>query len=198
MKFLENLSELCLEIFIHPVVYLYVTLPTMNNSGEILLEEQLAVIPMTILCRKATEKDLDGLYEIIQGYAEQGIMLPRSKEMLAYSLDTFVVAEDTNKLVGCGSLCRLGKELVEIRSLGVDANCKGRGIGRMLVDFLTEEAREQQIPKIMALTYEVAFFEKMGFSVVPKDIFPEKVWKDCIHCKKQHCCDEIAVLKRLD
>ncbi|MGN7380419.1 N-acetyltransferase [Paenibacillus sp. SAFN-117] len=153
---------------------------------------------MAVICRKAAEHDLDALYQLIDGYAQQGIMLPRSKELLKYSLDSFVIAEEEGRLLGCGSLCQLGQELVEIRSLGVAEGCKGRGIGRKLVDYLIREAREKKIPKIMALTYEVAFFEKMGFTVVPKDIFPEKVWTDCIHCKKQHCCDEIAVLKRLD
>jgi amino-acid N-acetyltransferase len=125
-------------------------------------------------------------------------MLPRSKEILRHQLDTFVVAEVDGQMVGCGSLTQLGPELVEIRSLGITDGYKGLGIGTKLVTFLTDEARTQHIPKIMALTYEVAFFEKNGFDVVPKEIFPEKVWKDCVHCKKQHCCDEIAVLKRLD
>ncbi|UUZ85478.1 N-acetyltransferase [Paenibacillus sp. P26] len=153
---------------------------------------------MAVTCRKATEQDVDTLYEIIQGYAEKGIMLPRSKETLQHQIDTFVVAELEDRLVGCGALTRLGQDLVEIRSLGVTDGYKGQGIGKKLVSFLIEEAREQQIPKVMALTYEVAFFERNGFHVVPKEIFPEKVWRDCIHCKKQHCCDEIAVLKRLD
>lgn len=154
---------------------------------------------MTVTCRRATESDVDALYDIIQSYAEKGIMLPRSKQALERHIDTFVIAEsEEGRFVGCGSLFKLGKELVEIRSLGVTDGYKGQGIGRKLVDFLTGEAREQEIPKIMALTYEVAFFEKNGFSVVPKEIFPEKVWTDCIHCKKQHNCDEIAVLKRLD
>jgi amino-acid N-acetyltransferase len=153
---------------------------------------------MTVLCRKAQEDDVDTLFEIIQGYAEKGIMLPRSKEILRHQIDTFVVAVIDGQMVGCGSLTQLGKELVEIRSLGITDGYKGQGIGKQLVNFLTEEAKAKQIPKIMALTYEVAFFEKNGFSVVPKEIFPEKVWKDCVHCKKQHCCDEIAVLKRLD
>ncbi|TVY09111.1 N-acetyltransferase [Paenibacillus cremeus] len=153
---------------------------------------------MAVTCRKATEQDVDTLYEIIQGYAEQGIMLPRSKEVLANQIDTFVVAEIEEQLVGCGSLTRLGQDLVEIRSLGVTDGHKGQGIGKALVNSLVEEAGAQGIPKVMALTYEVAFFERNGFSVVQKEIFPEKVWRDCIHCKKQHCCDEIAVLKRLD
>jgi amino-acid N-acetyltransferase len=153
---------------------------------------------VTVTCRKATEQDVDSLYDIIQGYAEKGIMLPRSKEALLRHIDTFVIAESEGRFIGCGSLFRLGKDLVEIRSLGVADGYKGQGIGRKLVEFLVEEARSQQIPKVMALTYEVAFFEKNGFTVVSKEIFPEKVWTDCIHCKKQHCCDEIAVLKRLD
>lgn len=153
---------------------------------------------MAVTCRKATEQDVDTLYEIIQGYAEKGIMLPRSRETLRVQIDTFVVAEYEERLVGCGALTRLGKDLVEIRSLGVTDGFKGQGIGKQIVTFLVEEARAQHIPKVMALTYEVAFFERNGFHVVQKEIFPEKVWRDCVHCKKQHCCDEIAVLKRLE
>jgi len=153
---------------------------------------------MVATCRKATEQDVDSLYDIIQYYAEKGIMLPRSKEALRKHIDSFVVAEADGRFVGCGSLIRLGQDLMEIRSLGVAEQYRGRGIGRMIVDFLLEEAKVQRVPKVMALTYEVAFFQKNGFSVVPKEIFPEKVWTDCVNCKKQQCCDEVAVLKRLD
>ena len=150
-----------------------------------------------VVCRKAAASDLDKLAEIIHGYAEKGIMLPRSKEMLKYLLDTFVVAEADGELVGCGSLCQLGKDLVEIRSLGITDGYKGQGIGRKLVERLLEMASEMNIPKVMALTYEVEFFKRVGFTIVEKEIFPEKVWTDCVNCKKQQCCDEIAVLKQL-
>jgi amino-acid N-acetyltransferase len=152
----------------------------------------------TVICRKATEQDIDTLFRIIQGYAEQGIMLPRSREMLEEQLDSFVVAELDDEMVGCGSLTRLGPDLVEIRSLGVTDGLKGQGIGKHLIEFLVEEARNQNIVKVMALTYEVGFFQRNGFTIVPKEVFPEKVWKDCMHCKKRYACDEIAVLKRLD
>ncbi|WP_414694773.1 N-acetyltransferase [Paenibacillus sp.] len=152
----------------------------------------------TAVCRKATIDDVDYLYELIQGYAAGGIMLPRSKEALTEQIDTFVVAEVDGRVVGCGALLRLGADLVEIRSLGLDPAYQGQGIGRKIVELLERQARDMGIPKLMALTYEVAFFERNGFTVVNKEIFPEKVWRDCIHCKKQHNCDEIAVLKRLD
>lgn len=154
---------------------------------------------MTVTCRKATREDVETLYDIIQGYAAQGIMLPRSRSMLNEQIDDFVVAEVDERLVGCGSLTRLGEDLVEIRSLGVTEGYKGLGIGKSIVAHLVDEAKNRNIPKVMALTYEVKFFfQKNGFHVVPKEIFPEKVWKDCVNCPKQLCCDEIAVLKRLD
>ena len=125
-------------------------------------------------------------------------MLPRSKEVLRKQIDTFVVAEYENRVIGCGALAQLGSDLVEIRSLGVHPEFKGLGIGKKIVERLVDRAKQLQIPKVMALTYEVEFFQRNGFTVVDKDIFPEKVWRDCIHCPKRHCCDEIAVLKRLD
>ncbi|MFC0212034.1 N-acetyltransferase [Paenibacillus chartarius] len=152
----------------------------------------------TVACRKATESDLDTLYRIIQGYAEQGIMLPRSKETLQEQLDTFIVAEIDQELVGCGALTRLGPDLVEIRSLGVTDGHKGLGIGKELIAALVKEAELQGVAKVMALTYEVSFFLRNGFTIMPKDVFPEKVWKDCNHCKKRYACDEIAVLRRTD
>ncbi|MCM3784505.1 N-acetyltransferase [Neobacillus mesonae] len=153
---------------------------------------------MAAVCRKASHEDVDTLFEMIKGYAERGIMLPRSRDVLHRQIDLFVVAEVNGQVVGCGSLCKLGKDLVEIRSLGISEGHKGQGIGSLLLDKLVEEAKEQQIPKVMALTYEVSFFEKNGFSVVNKEIFPEKVWTDCVNCSKQHACDEIAVLKILN
>ena len=153
---------------------------------------------MNVICRKANKEDIDDLYTLIQSYAEKGIMLPRSKELLEEQLADFVVAEIGGQIVGCGSLCQLGSDLLEIRSLGVQEEFKGRGIGKKLVAELEQEARKKKIMKIMALTYEVEFFERNGYSVVAKEIFPEKVWKDCMYCSKQNCCDEIAVLKRLD
>ncbi|NBD22884.1 N-acetyltransferase [Paenibacillus glycinis] len=153
---------------------------------------------MEAVCRKATENDIETLADLIAGYAEKGIMLPRSREALRRQIDSFVVAEVENAVVGCGSLTRLGTDLVEIRSLGISDGYKGLGIGSKLVDQLIVEAKEQHIPKVMALTYEVQFFEKNGFTVVNKEIFPEKVWTDCVNCPKQHACDEIAVLKTLN
>ena len=151
-----------------------------------------------ILCRQAKLEDVDQLFELIDEYAKKGIMLPRSRALLERQIGDFIVAEADGVIVGCGSLCKLGDELVEIRSLGISDGYKGRGLGSMLVEQLEKEARKQSLPRVMALTYEVSFFLKNGYHVVEKEIFPEKVWRDCVNCSKQQCCDEIAVLKILN
>jgi amino-acid N-acetyltransferase len=161
------------------------------------MERGVSPVNMTITCRKAQSTDVDALYELIQGYAEKGIMLPRSREALLRHIDSFIVAEENGRLIGCGSLFRLGSDLVEIRSLGMAEGYKGQGLGSRIVDALLDEARRMGVPKVMALTYAESFFRRNGFEVVNKDIFPEKVWTDCVHCAKQHCCDEIAMLRLL-
>jgi len=155
-------------------------------------------MPAVAVSRRATLEDVEQLYLLIDDYARKGIMLPRSRKVLERLINDFVVTEVDGAVVGCGSLCKLGDELVEIRSLGIAEGYKGQGLGSMLVKQLVEEARVQGIPKVMALTYEVSFFLKNGFNVVEKEIFPEKVWTDCVNCSKQNACDEIAVLKILD
>ena len=53
------------------------------------------------------------------------------------------------------------------------------------------------IRKLMSLTYEKRFFEKLGFEVVQKESLPLKVWSDCVKCPKNDNCDEIAMVLTL-
>jgi len=150
-----------------------------------------------VQCRNASATDVESLFHLIQDYADKGIMLPRSREALLRNIDSFVVAEIDDQFVGCGSLTQLGEDLVEIRSLGMTEGYKGYGIGGKIVDQLIINAQNKGISKIMALTYAVSFFLRNGFHVVEKEIFPEKVWTDCVSCPKRHACDEIAVMKKI-
>ena len=88
-------------------------------------------------------------------------------------------------------------DLAEVRSLAVDDEYRGRGIGRRLVEWCVDEAGRLQIRRLMSLTYEQAFFEKLGFEVVPKESLPLKVWSDCVRCPKRDGCDEIAMVRVL-
>src|SRR3954464_13937126 len=120
------------------------------------------------MIRNATVHDVPRISEIINSHAELGKMLFKSYAQLYEALRDFAVAErdgpnGTSQVVGCVGLTVIWADLAEIRSLAVDNDYRGRGIGRELVQWTIEEARRLQIRRIMSLTYEQGFFEKAGF-----------------------------------
>jgi amino-acid N-acetyltransferase len=150
------------------------------------------------MIRRATIHDVPRVRDIINSHAELGKMLFKAYAQLYEDLRDFAVYEnDDGDVVGCVALAIIWADLAEIRSLAVDEKYIGRGIGKRLVEWCVDEARQLQIRKLMALTYEQGFFEKLGFAMVEKDALPLKVWSDCVRCPKRDGCDEIAVVRDL-
>ena len=147
--------------------------------------------------RTATVHDVPRISEIINSHAELGRMLFKSYAQLYESLRDFAVFEKDGKVLGCTALAIIWADLAEVRSLAVDEEARGRGIGRKLTEWCVDEARRLQIRRLMSLTYEQAFFEKLGFEVVNKDSLPLKVWSDCVRCPKREGCDDIAMVRTL-
>src|ERR1041384_2826689 len=130
------------------------------------------------MIRPATIHDVPRIAEIINSHAELGKMLFKSYAQLYEDLRDFAVYEQHEQVLGCAALSIIWADLSEVRSLAVDAKHLGRGIGRRLVEWCISEARRLGIRKLMSLTYEQAFFGKLGFVVVDKDSLPLKVWSD--------------------
>ena len=147
--------------------------------------------------RKARIPDVEEMMLLINSNAEQGLMLPRSRNMLYENIREFLLAEEDNQLVGVASLHILWSDLAEIRALAVSSGYKRRGIGTQIVRALEEEARELGCTRIFALTYQPEFFKYCGYDEVSKDQMPQKVWSECINCIKSPNCDEIAVSRML-
>jgi amino-acid N-acetyltransferase len=147
--------------------------------------------------RKANMRDIPALAALINSYASQEIMLPRTELELAEGIRDFVVAEEDLALLGCGALHFYTRVSGEVRSLAVHPNTKGRGVGTLLVQELEAEARANELSALFAFTYVPEFFKKLGFQTVSRDLLPLKAWKDCLRCPKFQNCDEIAVLKAL-
>ena len=150
------------------------------------------------MIRPATIHDVPRIQEIINSHAELGRMLFKSLAQLFEDLRDFAVYEDeAGRVVGCAAVTIIWADLAEVRSLAVDEVARGRGIGRQLVEWCVGEARRLGIRKLMSLTYEQRFFEKLGFEVVSKESLPLKVWSDCVRCPKRDGCDEIAMVHTL-
>ena len=154
------------------------------------------------MIRRATISDVPRMQEIINSHAELGKMLFKSYAQLYETLRDFAVYEETaadgaKQIFGVTALAIIWADLAEVRSLAVEEKFRGMGIGRQLVEWTIEEARRHQIRRVMALTYEQTFFEKLGFEVVDKSTLPLKVWSDCVVCPKRDGCDEIAMVRQL-
>jgi amino-acid N-acetyltransferase len=142
-------------------------------------------------------RDIHPLLKLINGYASEGIMLPRTEFEMSENIRDFSVAYIGPQLVGCGALHYYTPTSGEVRSLAVDPHIKARGIGKQVVEALEKEAVENELHAIFAFTYVPEFFRRLGFQEVERGELPLKVWKDCLRCPKFHCCDEIAVVKAL-
>ncbi len=150
-----------------------------------------------VAVRKAAMRDIPKVLELINGYAANGIMLPRTEFEMSENIRDFSVAYDGDVLLGCGALHFYTPATAEVRSLAVRPEMKEHGVGRAVVQALEQEASENDLGAIFAFTYALGFFEKLGFSEVERGELPLKAWKDCLRCPKFQNCDEIAVLKRL-
>ena len=148
--------------------------------------------------RSARIADMRQVEPLINGFARRNLMLPKSHDVLARNFREFVVAVDgDDRVVGCGALRVYNEGLAEIASLAVHEDAHGRGIGRLVVERLVEDARALGVPMVFALTLQEIFFHRLGFRTVPRESFPLKVWADCRNCPKLHACDEIAVAKEM-
>ncbi|MBV8553159.1 MAG: N-acetyltransferase [Acidobacteriaceae bacterium] len=150
-----------------------------------------------VAVHKATMRDIPKILSLINSYAANGIMLPRTEFEMSENIRDFSVAYDGDLLVGCGALHFYTPTTAEVRSLAVLPAIKQHGIGRAIVESLEEEARENDLEAIFAFTYSPGFFARLGFAEVERGELPLKAWKDCLRCPKFQNCDEIAVLKRL-
>jgi argininosuccinate lyase/amino-acid N-acetyltransferase len=147
-----------------------------------------------ITLRRATLADVPGIAGVMADYVVEGTLLPRSVAELYQCIREFHVAERDGRIVACAALRLLWNDLGEVRSLAVHPDHHGQGLGGALVGRVVEDARALGLPRMIALTREVAFFERCGFTVVSRDTLPRKVWTDCVRCPRRHACDEVAVV----
>jgi amino-acid N-acetyltransferase len=144
--------------------------------------------------RKANMSDTENIFQLILHYAKEGKLLARSYNSIYENLQSFYVAVEDNEVIGISSLHILDRDLAEVRSLAVDPKHSRKGVGKALVTEIMNDTKVLEIAKLIALTYQIEFFSKMGFQLVNKNDLPQKMWKDCLNCSKLHSCDETAML----
>lgn len=117
--------------------------------------------------RRARTPDVPAIRELVKPLADKRVLL--EKEAVAYyeNLQEFLVAEDAEgNMIGCGGLHVMWEDIAEVRTLATSDAWRGKGVGRVLLEKLIDEARDLGVERVFCLTFEVGFFERNGFSIM--------------------------------
>ena len=143
---------------------------------------------------KASDKDKTKVYR----GSEPKRALRKQLAHTCKSLKSRCESKFASPIVAFAALQILSLTLAEVRSLIVAENYRRNGLATMLIEHLIAEARALNLKEVLALTYQREVFEKLGFKEIAKESLPnQKIWADCIKCKKFPVCDEIALTKIL-
>ena len=150
--------------------------------------------------RNAGFEDVSLIYSLIKKHPEA--LLPRSTYDIAQNIDRFIICESNGTIIGTASweiLPELGKlrdPSVELKSVVVDDEFQGKGVGQAMVMELIGRVKAFHPSRIIVLTFSPDFFRKMGFRETPKKKLMHKLYIGCASCTKfdsPFTCPEIAM-----
>ncbi|WP_206483144.1 argininosuccinate lyase [Thalassotalea sp. G2M2-11] len=143
--------------------------------------------------RRARMSDVDNIHQQVNYWAEQGEILPRSRDNIIHDIQNFVVAEIDGEVVGCASLYIYQTGLAEIRSIVIDKQAQNQGQGQALVQYLLEFAQQMELEQIIVLTYIPQYFAKLGFTEMDKSLLAENIIEDSEPSPNKDAADEVAM-----
>lgn len=91
-----------------------------------------------------------------------------SQEELMQEKDQILIgAFDDDKMLGCCMLVNEGDGVVRLRQMAVNNNLQGKGIGRALMNFAENIARDQGFKRLTmhARKTAVGFYEHLGYQI---------------------------------
>lgn len=130
---------------------------------------------LSAVVRPATRGDVEQIFELVNGYVAEGLMLPRTIGQIALNIENYVVAVKGGRVVACAAIEEYSPSLAEVSSVAVARDDHGNGIGTQVVLGVERLARARDIEEIFALSLTDNFF--LGLNYVPTAIsrYPEKL-----------------------
>jgi len=136
--------------------------------------------------RRARTADVGAISALVNGFAAEDVMLPRTPEQVALALDDYVVATDAHgRVLACGALREYSPSLAELVSLAVAREAHGRGLGRLIVAGVERLALARGFASVFAHTVTPSFFEAVGYTEVDRELYPEKCARPHTTCLRR-------------
>jgi len=149
-------GALLLELFSH------------EGVGSMITRDPLQVI------REAKIEDIGAILQLIEPLENSGILVRRSRELLEMEIGHFMVLEHDQMIIACAALYPFPDESAcELACLAVHPDQREAGIGRTLIDYLEQHARQQGFNRLFVLTTRTAhWFLERGFYPAALDQLP--------------------------
>ena len=114
--------------------------------------------------RPMERTDVSEVLHIMEPFISRGILLPRDTQSLEELYQDFFVYDIDGRVHGCAALHTYPDSQGEIAAVAVDHRFSRMGIGKRLVLYVLEQAKERGFRRVFALTTQTAdWFEKLGF-----------------------------------
>lgn len=125
--------------------------------------------------RKATPADLNAIYNLTREGVRSDALRKRTRQSIDRDLERFFVYEIDDSLIACACLTPYPDEqIAELGTVYVHPFYQGRGIGRKMVEYATEEARNAGMKSLLALSSQnyTFFKDRADFSPGTKEDLP--------------------------
>jgi amino-acid N-acetyltransferase len=143
-------------------------------------------MPTSISIERAQREDLAAVLALLE---RQGLPTDGASRMG----DALVVARLDERIVGAAGLERYADGAL-LRSVVVETNVQGQGLGRRLTEAALALARAHRLPAVFLLTATAdGFFPRFGFERITRDDIPESVQQSV---EFQSACPASAIVMR--
>lgn len=125
--------------------------------------------------RRAVRADAGQILALVNPYAEQGLMLPRTLDQIASRIDNYIVADAGGRVIACAALEEYSPSLAEVSSVAVAPAHHGKGLGSQVVLGVERLARARDIEELFALSLTDNFFLSLSYKPTTISRYPEKL-----------------------
>jgi amino-acid N-acetyltransferase len=131
-----------------------------------------------VVVRPARTSDVKAIRRFVDTYSPERRLLSKATVALYEDITEFLVADLDGEVVGCGAVHVFWEDLAEVRTVAVDREYLGTGIGSVLLAGLVQRARDLGVSRVFCLTFETEFFGRHGFveiegTPVDHDVFEQ-------------------------
>jgi amino-acid N-acetyltransferase len=149
---------------------LLIELFTHHGIGTMLVPES----PERI--RPATPEDVPGILQILEPLEQQGVLVPRERELLERDIGHFFVLEAEGNILGCAALYPFAEhKTAELAALAVNPFYRDGGRGERLLDYAIAKARGMGLKTLFVLsTRTTHWFIERGFAETETAWLPDK------------------------